>query len=142
MKIADEYKKFDTNFTVMPAHCNYDNIIFGGKAMAELDLCAASLVRRIVGTYLSGRNVKGVTHKSEFTMHCAPIPGDIVFMTASLAGIGTNSFVINVEATREERETMKRERFADSKFVFVCREVLHDDNGTKRVIFPPHKLEL
>ena len=120
MKI--EILEFDTNFTVMPSDCNYMGCIFGGHAMSHLDLAAASLCRKILAKHVPQMRLSAVTHKvTNITFHCAPMPGDIVYLKAKLVKVGLNSLVVQVSADVEKIQDAKVKHFADSSFVFVTR---------------------
>ena len=108
------------SFIVMPVHTNYMYpLIFGGAFMSELDLCAATLVNRLVKMSTIVDNA--VTHKADFTFHAPSYVGDVIYMDASVSELGKKSIVIQVEAYREPRDSQKRIHVATSKFVFVTR---------------------
>jgi acyl-CoA hydrolase len=112
--------EFDTSFTVMPKHCNYMfPMIFGGHFMAEMDLCAASCVTRLI------RDTDceaAVTYKFEGTFHAAAESGDLVFLHAKVVELRRHAVVVSVRAERERRKSKNRDHVADGKFVFLTKK--------------------
>lgn len=120
------------SFVVMPIHTNYMYpLIFGGAFMGELDLCAATLVNKLVKKSLTVDNA--VTHKADFTFHAPSYAGDVIYMDASVVELGKKSIVVKVEAYREPRDSLDRIHVATSTFVFVTR--MGDE-------YRPHNLNL
>lgn len=112
--------KFDTNFTVMPKHCNYMYpMIFGGHFFSEMDLCAACCVNRLLH---DSECDSAVTHKFEGTFHAAAENGDLVFLEAEVTELRTKAVVVSVKAYREKRANAGRDFVADAKFVFVTKK--------------------
>lgn len=108
------------SFVVMPTHTNYMYpLIFGGAFMGELDLCAATLVNKLVKKSLTVDNA--VTHKADFTFHAPSYAGDVIYMDAVVVDFGKKSIVVKVEAYREPRDSSDRIHVATSQFVFVTR---------------------
>lgn len=124
--------EFETNFVVLPKHTNYHPpMIFGGAFFSELDLCAASCVRRL----LYDSDCEGaVTYKAEVNFLAPCYVGDIVFMKAVAKSTGKKSVVVEVTADREKQGSPNRDRVAECKFVFVS--IAH----TKDVADKPQKL--
>jgi acyl-CoA thioesterase YciA len=108
------------SFVVMPTHTNYMYpLIFGGAFMSELDLCAATLVNKLVKKSTTIDNA--VTHKADFTFHAPSYAGDVIYMDATVSELGKKSIVVKVEAYREPRDSESRIHVATSHFVFVTR---------------------
>jgi len=108
------------SFVVMPIHTNYMYpLIFGGAFMSELDLCAATLVNKLVKKSTTVDNA--VTHKADFTFHAPSYAGDVIYMDASVSELGKKSIVVKVEAHREPRDSEIRIHVSTAKFVFVTR---------------------
>jgi acyl-CoA hydrolase len=123
--------QFETNFVVMPRHCNYMYpMIFGGDFFAEMDLCAASCVNRLLH---DSECDSAVTHKFEGTFHAPAESGDLVFLYARVSELRRKAVVVEVKAYRERRCVSVRDFIADAKFVFCTRK-----NGK----FHPHGLSL
>jgi acyl-CoA thioesterase YciA len=112
--------KHSNSFVVMPTHTNYMYpLIFGGAFMGELDLCAATLVNKLVK---DSRNVdNAVTYKADFTFHAPSYAGDVIYMDAEVVEMGKKSIVVKVEGYREPRTSHDRIHVATAKFVFVTR---------------------
>jgi acyl-CoA thioesterase YciA len=112
--------KHSNSFVVMPTHTNYMYpLIFGGAFMSELDLCAATLVNKLVKDSRSVDNA--VTHKADFTFHAPSYAGDVIYMDAEVVELGKKSIVVKVEGYREPRDSHDRNHVATAKFVFVTR---------------------
>lgn len=112
--------KHSNSFVVMPTHTNYMYpLIFGGAFMSELDLCAATLVNKLVKKSDSVDNA--VTHKADFTFHAPSYAGDVIYMFAKVVELGKKSVVIQVEGYREPRDSDNHIHVATAKFVFVTR---------------------
>jgi acyl-CoA hydrolase len=120
------------SFVVMPIHTNYMYpLIFGGAFMGELDLCAATLVNKLVKKSNSVDNA--VTHKADFTFHAPSYAGDVIYMDATAVELGKKSIVVKVEGYREPRDSSDRIHVVTSSFVFVSR--MGDE-------YKPHNLRL
>lgn len=116
-------KTFSTSFIVLPKHCNYMYpLIFGGAFMAELDLAAASLVRRIVSESKFVDNA--VTYKADFEFVAPSYSGDLIIMDAVATEVKGKHIVITVTAKREfidTNGTLTQKLVANAKLVFVTR---------------------
>lgn len=95
--------KFETNFVVMPTQTNYMYpMIFGGSFFAEMDLCAAQCVKRLL--HDSKTCKYSVTHKFEGTFHRPCYAGDLIYLYAEVTDIRHKSIVVKVKAYREKRD--------------------------------------
>lgn len=113
------YLEFKTSFIVMPEHCNYMYpMIFGGKFFSELDLAAASAVRRALYSSPTGCD-SAVTHKANVTFHAAAESGDLIYLDATIVGGHHKSIVVKVNGSRETKNGL--ELLAEAEFVFVTR---------------------
>jgi len=84
--------QFETNFTVMPAHCNYMTpLIFGGKLMAELDLAAAGATKQALRDSVCDQ---AVTFLWTGKFHGPSYLGDIIYITATITELRQNAIVI------------------------------------------------
>lgn len=117
---------FENSFIVMPSQCNYQlgptgqMMIFGGAFMAELDLCAASCVSRLLQPTECDSSV---TYKVlEGTFHVACECGDLVVMQATVVELRRNAVVVHVTAFQEKRDSGGRQKAADFRFVFVSKK--------------------
>lgn len=109
--------KFETNFVVMPEHTNYlAPMIFGGAFFAELDLCAAQCVTRLL--YDSPCKA-AVTHKFEGCFHKPCYAGDLIFLQAEVVELRHKAIKVEVRAYREKRGKPERDYVAFASFVFV-----------------------
>ena len=88
--------------------------------MGELDLCAATLVNKLVKK--SRPADSAVTHKAEFTFHGPSYAGDVIYMEAEVVELRHKAIKVKVESYREPRDEDKRYHVATSTFVFVTRK--------------------
>lgn len=145
--------KFSTSFIVFPEHTNHMSpIIFGGKFMAELDLCAAKCVRRAL--YSSSKVNGAVTHKMEVTFKKPCYLGDFIIMEAELTALGEKSLSVNVKAYREVKSVTEsedstyenpaylvqdwKEEVAEANFVFISAS-LNPEQLKDKPYFLPYK---
>lgn len=133
--------KHTTSFVVFPEHTNHmEPIIFGGKFMAEMDLCAAQCVRRFL--YGSFTADSSVTHKASFEFKKPAYTGDFIVLNAEVQSVGKKSIVVNVSAMREKKKrgadsTSIAEEIAVGTFVFIAVN-LEDADLSKRPEFLPY----
>jgi len=112
--------KHTNSFVVMPTHTNYMYpLIFGGAFMSELDLCAATLVNKLVKK--SPTSDSAVTHKADFTFHGPSFAGDVIYMEAEVVELRHKAIKVQIQAYREPRDEDKRYHVATATFVFVTR---------------------
>lgn len=133
---------FETNFVVMPRHTNYMYpMIFGGAFFAELDLCAAQTVARLL--YSSETCKASVTHHFEGKFHKPCYAGDMIFLTGEVVELGKKSIVVEVKAYREKRGTGQRDFVAEAKFVFISvKEVINPQDKPHLLPYAEHGLKL
>ena len=113
--------KHSNSFVVMPTHTNYMYpLIFGGAFMSELDLCAATLVNKLVKK--SETADSAVTHKADFTFYKPSFAGDVIYMEAELLELRHKAIKVRVESYREPRDEDQRYHVATAIFVFVTRK--------------------
>ena len=113
--------KFDTSFTVFPSDANFNvpPCIFGGKMLAEMDICAAIVCRRaLYGTECTD----SVTVNANVDFFRPAYVGDLILINGKLIEAGTKSLVVQVNCIRESKETGKTEPMASGKFTFVSRK--------------------
>jgi acyl-CoA hydrolase len=110
--------EFETNFVVMPTHTNYmAPMIFGGAFFAEIDLCAAQCVRRLL--HDSPTCTASVTHKFEGSFHKPCYAGDLVFIKARVVELRYKAVKVEVQAHRERRGGPERDLVFEGSFVFI-----------------------
>lgn len=104
------------SFTVFPNDLNFVGTLFGGKLLAEMDIAAAKLARRLV---YNNKNVDGcVTVSSNCEFHRPAIIGDIIKMVVSLKTIGRSSLGMRIKVEREDLSGFV-ENIATGNFTFV-----------------------
>lgn len=134
--------KFETNFTVMPRHTNYMYpMIFGGAFFAELDLCAAQCVSRLL--YDSDSCKASVTHQFEGKYYKPCYAGDIVFLYAEVVEMRHKAIKVHVKAYREKRGIGVRDFVAEASFVFISvSDVSHVQSKPDLLPYADHGLKL
>ena len=123
---------YNSTFTVFPQDCNYliPPMVFGGKVLSEMDVCAAMACRRLLyGTECTDSVTVQV---DKVTFFVGAVIGDLVFLRGEIVKLGHKSIVIHVEGERENHDG-KRERICCGDFTFVSRK-----NGKSH----PHGLKL
>ena len=83
--VHEEDLAFESNFTVMPADCNYtQKVVFGGTMLAKMDITAAACVTRLLRKSVPAESA--VTHVVETTFHKPSHCGDLIFLEAKIIG--------------------------------------------------------
>lgn len=112
--------KFETNFTVLPKHCNYHiPMIFGGEFFAQMDLAAAMCVSRLLH---DSECDSAVTHKFSGEFLAAAEMGDIIFLKCEVTELRKKAVVVHVVAQREKRAKSGRDIIAIADFIFVTKK--------------------
>lgn len=111
---------FNNSFVVMPKDCNYMfPLIFGGAFMAQLDLCGAALVNKVIKRSNLVNNA--VTFKADFEFVGPSYSGDLIHMHAVVTELRKKSIAVKISAYREPRNEIKDSLVAVANFVFVTR---------------------
>jgi len=111
--------EFDTNFTIMPTHCNYlSPLVFGGSLFSKMDLCAAVCSTRLLRHSPTGCT-SAVTHKADVTFHKPSYLGEIIYLNAKVVELRQKAIKIHVRVEREQRLEKGRDFIAEADFVFV-----------------------
>ena len=115
---------YETSFRVMPTQCNpMSPMIFGGSFFSEIDLCAATCVKRLL--YSSETCKEAVTHKVlDLTFNMPMYLGDLVHLKAKIVELRYKAITVEVKMFRELREEdshgdAKLEAVGSAKFVFI-----------------------
>ncbi|MES2617367.1 MAG: hotdog domain-containing protein [Bacteroidota bacterium] len=104
------------SFIVFPEDLNYAGTLFGGKVLAEMDLSAAKVTRRLLyGTDCDGA-VTASLDKVDFRKPAHL--GDIIEFKASIKQLGRTSIEIDVHVSKEN-QTGQIETICSASFVFV-----------------------
>jgi acyl-CoA hydrolase len=123
----------ETSFIVFPEHTNHMSpIIFGGKFMAEMDLCAAKCARRAL--YESKVANGSVTHKANFTFLKPAYLGDLIVINSYVSEVREKSLTITTNANRETKDGF--EKIAEATFVFVAIAMTDGVLATKPMYLP------
>jgi acyl-CoA hydrolase len=133
----EDKKSFECkhSFTVFPNDLNFVGTLFGGKLLAEMDIAAAKLARRLV---YNNKNVDGcVTVSSNCEFHKPAMQGDIIKMTVKLKTIGRSSLGMRIKVDREDM-TGFIENIATGNFTFVSvkdkKSAIHDVSFNDEII--------
>jgi acyl-CoA hydrolase len=111
--------EFDTNFTIMPTHCNYlSPLVFGGALFSKMDLCAAVCSTRLL-RHSPTKCTSAVTHKADVTFHEPSYLGEIIYLHAKVVELRQKAIKIHVRVERERRLEEGRDFIAECDFVFV-----------------------
>lgn len=113
-------------------------IIFGGKFMAQLDLCAAQCVRRCLQANNSPCR-QAVTHQMNFKFLQPCYVGDTIDMVAEITGARNKSIAGQVTAYRLNPDSPELEgvKVAEAQFVFITVGELDDLQSKPRYL--PYK---
>lgn len=118
----------------MPKDTNYmQPMIFGGKFLAELDLCAAQCVNRFLH---DSECESAVTYHCDVKFLKPCYVGDLVFMTAKIVETRTKSIRVHIVAERERRGKPERDKVAEGDIVFVS--ILHSGDVVHHPEFLPY----
>lgn len=112
---------FETTFTVFPQHSNYlqPPMVFGGKVLAEMDICAAMTAKRLLyGTECTDAITVAV---NKVTFFVGAQIGDLIFLRGEVIKLGVKSILMRVEGWRENHDGT-RERICEGEFTFVARK--------------------
>lgn len=122
-----------TSFVVMPEHSNYMNMLFGGKLLAEMDICAAMTVRQFLYESPCDRALTVGVEKVKFLIG-AEI-GDLIFLKGKITYSGVKSIKIWIEGWRSRKGG--NEHICEGEFIFVSAK---DVDG--KVLVTPHGMKL
>ena len=103
----------------MPADANANGDIFGGWVMAQMDMGAAVIARRVARRRVTTVAVDGMSFIYPINV------GDLVSCYAQLVSEGNTSMKINVEVWVERGATGEVLRTTEAVFTYVCI----DENG-------------
>lgn len=139
---------YETSFRVMPTQCNpLSPMIFGGAFFSEIDLCAATCVKRLL--YSSKTCKEAVTHKVlDLTFNMPMYLGDLVHLRAKIVELRHKAITVEVKMFRELPESVignepKLEAVGKAKFVFIS--IINGDNvgdKPKKLPYADHGLSL
>ena len=129
----------------MPDQCNpLSPMIFGGAFFSEIDLCAATCVKRLL--YSSKTCKEAVTHKVlDVTFNMPMYLGDLVHLKAQIVELRHKAITVEVKMFREipEDGEPKMEAVGNAKFVFIS--IINGDNvgeKPKKLPYADHGLTL
>jgi acyl-CoA hydrolase len=114
----------------MPTDTNYMMpMIFGGRFAAELDLCAAAHVTKLLAYCSPDGPDSAVTHKLNITFHAAAYMGDLIRMESSVKELRKKAISLHIKAYRQSRsfrhavDDSPAEAFiAEAEVVFIAKK--------------------
>jgi acyl-coenzyme A thioesterase PaaI-like protein len=122
--------KFTHTFTVFPEHTNYmPPMIFGGKLLAEMDICAAMTVRRFLYSSRTAKDAVTVA-VNNVSFYVGAVIGDLIFLEGEIVHTGNSAVDVHVTGWRESHLDIgeladadltsppKREKICDGDFRF------------------------
>jgi acyl-CoA hydrolase len=130
---------FETNFVVMPTDANYMYpMIFGGAFFAQMDLCAARTVQRLL---YDSECDGAVTHRVDNLQWFKPCyVGDLIFLRGEVIRLRDKFIVVSVHAQREIKE--RREDVALGEFTFVSIKKGDMSSKPNLLDYREHKLKM
>lgn len=113
--------RYDTSFIVFPQDTNYMYpMIFGGKVLSEMDICAAGATRRLL--YHSECDSAVTVGVNNVIFHIGAEVGDMLLLSGEISKLGHKSVMIHVTGWREKKDTGEKEKLCDGDFTFVSRK--------------------
>lgn len=112
---------FNHTFTVFPEHSNYmPPMIFGGKLLSEMDICAAMTARRFLYSSETAKDAVTVA-VTGVSFYVGAVVKDLIFLTGEVVRTGLSSIDIQVVGYRE-RNSDKKQKICEGFFRFVSCE--------------------
>ena len=87
------------SFTVFPGDLNYNESLFGGKVMMEMDFAGVKVIRRVLYDVGSDGFVTVSVDRIDFQKPA--FLGDLITMTAEIKAFGKSSIQVRIKVTRE-----------------------------------------
>lgn len=119
MKTFDRVNRIISShsFTVFPQDLNYNDTLFGGKIMAEMDIAGVKVVRRaLYGTGADGC-VTACVDRIDF--HKPAFLGDLIVMNSEIKSLGKSSVQVRITVNREST-LGEIEEICAANFTFVA----------------------
>ncbi len=107
-----------TSFVVFPQDCNANNMLFGGKTLAEMDRTAAVTTRRLLYSSPVGARDAVTVAIDGVRFHKAAQVKDLVYVTGTVTEVGKKSVTVKVAVERETATA--KELLAEGEFTFVA----------------------
>jgi len=139
--IAKENLTHETSFIVHPKDTQSCGLLFGGKILAEMDLCAAQTARRVL--YQTEKQLDLLTVGVDEIKICHPAElGDLIFLRGKIMGLGITSIEVFVEVQKETRYQGERITIAHGSVTLVTIHPLEQGKLPLEDSLVPHELEL
>lgn len=121
--VLPTFLSFETSFCVFPQDTNYHPpMVFGGKMLSEMDICAAGTVRRALYDSPLGVRDAVTVQVDDVTFHKGAVVKDLIFLQGTITKIGIKSITVEVKAYNEVNKNL-RELMASGTFVFVAYDI-------------------
>ena len=105
------------SFTVFPQDLNYNNTLFGGVIMSNMDLSGVKVVRRaLYGTGADGCVTASV---DRIDFNKPAFLGDLIVMTSEIKSLGKSSVQVRITVNREST-LGEIEEICAANFTFVA----------------------
>jgi acyl-CoA hydrolase len=105
------------SFTVFPQDLNYENTLFGGVIMQNMDIAGVKVVRRaLYGTGAEGAVTASV---DRIDFNKPAFLGDLITMTAEIKTLGKSSIQVKITVSRESQQGFVEDICA-ANFTFVA----------------------
>lgn len=127
---------FTTNFVVFPKDTNYmPPMVFGGKMLSEMDIAAATAVRRLLYDSPTGAKDAVTVAVDKVVFHKGAEVKDLIILNADIIELGVKSVTIQVHGYREvaSGSEHKMEHMCEGLFRFVAYDL-------KKKVAIPHGL--
>lgn len=133
-KVKIENITHTTNFFIFPQDTNYHPpMVFGGKMLSEMDICAAGAVRRALYDSPTAKDALTVAVNNARFLKGAVVK-DMIFMVATITKLGIKSLEVHVEAFKEQPVVLgpgyyvkaDRTKMAEADFVFTAYDMKYE----------------
>jgi len=105
------------SFTVFPQDLNYNDTLFGGVIMSNMDLAGVKVVRRaLYGTGADGCVTASV---DRIDFHKPAFLGDLIVMSSEIKSLGKSSVQVRISVNRESM-IGEIEEICAANFTFVA----------------------
>ncbi len=123
----------ETSFFVFPQDTNYHkDMVFGGKMLSEMDLCAAAVANKALYFSKTAKDALTVAVNVQF-LKGAKVK-DLVYIRGTLSKLGIKSLAISVEAYKEtpnynsdgELLGLIRHKMAEGVYTFTAFDMANE----------------
>lgn len=128
--------EFKTTFVVFPKDCNkYQYMVFGGKMLAEMDICAALTVGRFLYDSPNGCDAELTVGVDKVSLLDGPVVGDLIEFRGKIVHTGIKSIRVWVEGWRLTKAS--EEKVSVGQFAFVSAKMVDG-----KPVITPHGMKI